>query len=431
MKFKYLLLVLAFVTTNAFALMSPQEIGKLIDSGQLAQAEDQLHAVLKVKDTAKVHYMLAQVYLRQKNMAAANQELETADRLDPAHSYTDITRYSQVANMIRGAVAEKRITVEAGPVKVISQPVQPSTPTNWGAVFGYTILLALIVGGAIFGFSFFKKRKETQETLDKKESELTEIKNGTLQLMPQLDAVILEAKTSANVVQEKVDALTKINKQVLNFYAELKDTKVTVDLDTNSLSQELRNLKRKYNDALMIEKGKPEVKAEVKLKINPTPAPEYHAGKAANAAASKVEGITTSKRSHIPMSKQAPAPTPTPTVVHETVVVNSSNSGLMDAILLNEVLESDRRRERDEERRAEERRAEERREREREQERSSSNWWGSGSDSGSDSWSSSRSSDSGSSSSWSSSSSSDSGSSSSWDSSSSSSSDSGSSSNDW
>jgi len=101
---KSLLLSATFmVSTLALALPSPKDITAAVEQGHLAQAESMLREVIAAKpQSAKAHYELGQVLLRENRQSEAQSELLAAKAMDPslkfassAQQFNDILEKTQ------------------------------------------------------------------------------------------------------------------------------------------------------------------------------------------------------------------------------------------------------------------------------------------------------------------------------------------------
>lgn len=409
--FKFLAVVAMAVSLNVMAAMSPSEIGKLIDSGQLTQAEAALQEVLQERDTAKVHYMLAQVYQQMRRPLDAKNELAKADSMDPKHSYTTNEKYQAQAAKILGT------DIPSTPVKVNSPAqIQPPVTTDHSGptAAGVVIWVLVIVGGVLAAMMVamaLQKRNERRRAKEELEGEIVSLQSRAVRLVENVENAILTEKTSMKPFEEKIAALQIIKGKVLNVYDRAKNSIFETLDDCEALMRECMALEMKLNTTVYMTAG-----------ANVDDAGEYRERRAAPRR-------NVSKVTKAPKVTQRVEPTPQPQVIRETTVVNQGSS-LSDVLVTGMILNSmnqhshtdyeqqrrdeerrERQREQDEaDRRERQRRADE----EREEENRRSSWSSFSSDSGSSSSWGSSSSDSGSSDSWSSSSSSDSGSDNNW-----------------
>ena len=410
---KVMCLMLALVCFDAFAAIAPSEIAHMMDTGNLVGAEAALKDVLKEKDVAKVHYMLAQTYQKMDRPAAAKAELARADSMDPGHSYTDNGHYATIATQIKGAPVT--VTVASAPQAAAPAANNSGLGVVW-LLFGF-----LLIGGTIFGlYHLLAARREKAEKQADFETALSDLRNKVASLVENINKALLEEKTSTAPSAKKIDAINSVNRSALALYEEVKGQEPENQIVVGQLLRKWINISSTLDSVLNANYDA----------VPENSAPSKHKTQQRQGREPSDNGFAPGPFRTAPVA----APTPSPTVVEhtrETVVVNntSSSSGLMDAVIINSVLNSDdSRARRDREERQdrqdridrqdrEERAARREREDREEADRGRSNSW--------DSSSSSSSSDSGSSDSWSSSSSSsDSGSSDSYSSSDSGSSDS-------
>ena len=422
---KALFVLVAFVSLNAIAALAPSEIGKLIDAGQLTQAETALQEVLKTHDVAKVHYMLAQVYQQQRRSLDAKNELAKADSMDPAHSYTSNDKYQVQASKILGT-ATVAAQASRSPVPASSQSKATDSGASIGAIvfyFGVGCGLGLI---GILIFSFVQKRKEATAAKEALDNDINVLQTRVANLVQSVETMLLSEKTSAQPTASKIDAFNTVKRKVLDLYERVKNDAIETATDCAVLLNECRSLEQLLSN--VADKSYTVVAPGTSVESSAIVPPKREQRRRQSSGKS----TWTQQEDSRPPAPPAQRPQ---SVQHETVIVNNGSSigdVLATSILIDSMTHSrdrdDQLRERENERRDAER-AEARREQQREDDRRareereeesrrSSSWAAPSSDSGSSSfWSSSSSSDSGSSDSWSSSSSSDSGSSDSWSSS--------------
>ena len=112
---KSLLLGLALTASAlAFALPSPKDIEAAVSQGHLQQAETLLREVIEAKlQSAKAHYELGQVLLREHRAKEAHAELLAAKAIDPSLKF-----------------ATSAAQFEAFLTQANAQPAQSKTVTN-------------------------------------------------------------------------------------------------------------------------------------------------------------------------------------------------------------------------------------------------------------------------------------------------------------
>lgn len=240
---KILLLSAMLFSANVFALSSPSQIGAMMDSGNLRGAESALKDVLRSgKDTAKVHYMLAQVYQKEGRLSDARSELGRANQMDPEHSYTDNAHYRPIADVINGRVNNTNAAVGA-PAAVMAVA---STPTDY-SFLGYFLLFAVVVSAGIVVFMFFRNKREEQEQFDSSNSQL---RSGAALLVQDIQKAILSEKTSVAPVAAKLTAINAVNFRALNVYDRVKGLVTTEISDIVRLSDEVADIRQALNEVL-------------------------------------------------------------------------------------------------------------------------------------------------------------------------------------
>ena len=310
---KILLLSFVLFTANAFALSSPSQISAMMDSGNLRGAESALKDVLHSgKDTAKVHYMLAQVYQKEGRSPDARSELARANQMDPEHSYTDNAHYRPIADAINGRVNNTTAAVGA---PVVIMAAAPSKPVDF-SFLGYFLLFALIVGGGIVAFIFYRNKREEQEQFTTADSQL---RSGAALLVQDIQKAILSEKTAVSPSAARLTAINAVNFRALNVYDRVKGL-VTSDIsDIVRLSDEVADIRQALNEVLDADYSGTAATVKV-TKPHHTPVAEVEPEVAPASVVS-------------PQTIPAAAPVitqPQP----QTVVVNSGNSGLSMTDLL-------------------------------------------------------------------------------------------------
>lgn len=129
---------------------SLHEVYQAIHAGHLNDAQAMMNKVLRDHpESAKAHYMEAEVLVRMDKADEAQVELERADRLAPGLPFAT----PEAQRSLRGLIAERnhaRAPIERA-VVVDSRPAEPSFP--WGPV--------LIIGGVGLAlFLFLRARRQ-------------------------------------------------------------------------------------------------------------------------------------------------------------------------------------------------------------------------------------------------------------------------------
>lgn len=279
---KILLLSLVLISANAFALNSPSQIAAMMDSGNLRGAENSLKDVLHSgKDTAKVHYMLAQVYQKEGQLSGARSELARANQMDPEHSYTDNAHYRPIADAING-----RVNNTTSPVVMVAAPATPSDNTFF-KVIGGIFLIGLLGWFAVMIYMHYRTKREEEERLVSSESQL---RTNAALLVQDIQKAILSEKTAPAPSTERMNAITVVNFKALNVYDRVKNLAISNINDIVRLADEVSNIRQTFNEVLDADYS---VKATVKVtktarhtvaEVEETPAP-VHTAQAIPAAA--------------------------------------------------------------------------------------------------------------------------------------------------
>lgn len=318
---KILLLSLMLFSANAFALSSPSQISAMMDAGHLTQAENALHDVLGAgKNTAKVHYMLAQVYLKEGRLPNARNELARANQMDPEHSYTDNAHYRPIADAIAGHV----VNASTG-----SSVVVVKSDNSFLKVLAGILLLGLLGWGIVAAYLFYRNKREAEAEFNEAESKLT---SSASKLVQDIQKAILSEKTSVSPSPAKLSAINSVNFRALNVFDRIKSLNTADISDINQLGNEVADIRQALNEVLDADYSgvAPTVKVTKTHKrvvdiVEPEAAPAPASG-AAFAPATAAPVIT----------QAAPQP--------QTVVVNSNGGMSMTDFLVADMLINEPRR---------------------------------------------------------------------------------------
>ena len=331
---KVLLLSFVLFTVNAFALSSPSQISTMMDTGNLRGAESALKDVLHSgKDTAKVHYMLAQVFQKEGRLPDARAELARANQMDPEHSYTDNTHYRPIADAINGRVTNTSVTAGA-PIAVMT--AVPSKSIDFSFLI-YFLLSALLVAAAIAAFMFYLNKREEQEKFIAFNLQLH---SRAALLVQDIQKAILSEKTAVSPSAARLTAINTVNFRALNVYDRVKCL-VTSDIsDIVRLIGEVADIRQALNEVL--DAGYSVTSTTVKIKKT------Y--AKSASTTVVEAEAAPTSQAipSAAPTSQAIPSAAPVITQAPpQTVVVNSGLS--MTDLLVADMIINEPHRHRDDE----------------------------------------------------------------------------------
>jgi hypothetical protein len=146
---------------SAFAGDSPKDVDAAIKAGNYSLAEQDLRAALVAHpQSAKAHYILAQVLAHEGNLGDAKKEAGEAQRLDPKIGFTDPARFQKFQGELDRALAApaqratpaSRAAVPAAFELPARQPA-PQRSSIWPWIIGL-----LVVGGLVM--MFMRRRRE-------------------------------------------------------------------------------------------------------------------------------------------------------------------------------------------------------------------------------------------------------------------------------
>lgn len=139
-------LMLAGSATWVWAEPTLDQVYSAAHSGHLAQAQSMMQEVLAAHpNSAKAHFVDAEVLARSGDLGAARNELALAEKLDPPLSFANPTAVQALRNQLSGRMMAPQESPGAGPAG--------STP--WGAI--------LLVGGAALLLVVWLVRRQAQQ----------------------------------------------------------------------------------------------------------------------------------------------------------------------------------------------------------------------------------------------------------------------------
>jgi len=137
MKFRNILLILIFSTVALFANGLPDihQVYRTVEAGNINQAHRMIEEVLRVHpNSAKAHYIDAQILVRQGDRVRANEELQRAESLAPNLPFVkpyDVTRLKQEISSARGGYQ-------------IAEPLHKQSSFPWGTLIIFIIAIAIL-----------------------------------------------------------------------------------------------------------------------------------------------------------------------------------------------------------------------------------------------------------------------------------------------
>lgn len=130
-KILFAALIVLFSTFSFSAEPSLHDVYTVIESGQLDQADAMMSQVIKNHpESAKAHFVLAELRLKQHRMDAAREELTTAEKLSPGLSFAKPEAVAHLRNSLYATNHQ-------------GQASSPwwSSPILWGALIALALFL--------------------------------------------------------------------------------------------------------------------------------------------------------------------------------------------------------------------------------------------------------------------------------------------------
>lgn len=157
MKKTLLAFALFSVALAVTAADSPKDVQALIARGDYAGAEAMLRqAVSEHPQSAKAHYVLAEVLAHEGNIGDAKAEAGKAASLDPSIRFTDPTRFQQFQGKLNQALAPASVTRTPERQAAYGAPA-PTEAAPRAGTFPLTGLL--VIGGVIALIAFLWSRR--------------------------------------------------------------------------------------------------------------------------------------------------------------------------------------------------------------------------------------------------------------------------------
>lgn len=131
-------LAFAVLSAAASALPTTQQVEAAVQQAHYAQAKSMMSEVVAAKpDSAKAHYVYAEMLAHNRNFAKATQEVARARQLDPAIKFTTPDKFSAFEQLLQREQTTSQTRSPAAPYALAPRPVQasPSFPAVPGWVW--------------------------------------------------------------------------------------------------------------------------------------------------------------------------------------------------------------------------------------------------------------------------------------------------------
>lgn len=145
----------------AFAGDTPKDVDAALHQGNYTLAEQELRqAVSEHPQSAKAHYLLAQVLAHEGNLGEAQKEAGQARQMDPKIGFTDPSRFEHFQTELNQALAPAtmRNTTRASSASLIASPATASRNEQARSNFWVWVLGAVIV---VLLIGLFRRRQQT------------------------------------------------------------------------------------------------------------------------------------------------------------------------------------------------------------------------------------------------------------------------------
>ena len=142
-------LILSFSTLALANEPSLHEVYQKIQAGQLAQADVMMKEVLQNHpNSAKAHYIMAELRLKEGRLEQARAELARAETLAPGLPFAQVDSVQKLRTQLAAGskVSGSNLANNAAPTSIFSSPI-------------FWLLIVVLVGGVIY---FMKQRKREQ-----------------------------------------------------------------------------------------------------------------------------------------------------------------------------------------------------------------------------------------------------------------------------
>jgi hypothetical protein len=157
-------LILLVVASVASAADSPKDVQAMIARGDYSGAEAALRqAVTDHPQSAKAHYVLAEVLAHEGNIGEAQAEANKAAVLDPGTHFTDPAKFQAFQQKLGQALAPASANRSASsPVRYAETRPAGGRESGGGFGVGGIVLLVVVIGGIAFLWSRRRRAADSQ-----------------------------------------------------------------------------------------------------------------------------------------------------------------------------------------------------------------------------------------------------------------------------
>ncbi|MBN3753524.1 tetratricopeptide repeat protein [Paraburkholderia sp. Tr-20389] len=337
-----LTLSLMLLSGAAFAVPTATQIETTIQQGDWQKADSQLNEVLKAHpDSARAHYLYAQVLDREGRPADALAQLQQAKTLDPQVRFTDPGRFAQTEARLRADAARVGGGSGGGGVThrtgnpFAQQESAPATqsaiqqaPQRHGPSMGMWIGIVVLIAAIALILRWTLRRARSQDDTRANDDRRAQLKRAT-DLLNDVRSLKLDVKLSTAPGHEALE------REVEGAETQLRQLVESLSNSKNPVPPyQIEDLERQVASLKARAEGRPD----------PNAAPAASAAGDSPYAREANEAFGRSQQPGYP--PQAPYPYPQqqqpPVIVQQGGGFGSGMGGLLTGVLLGEALNSGR-----------------------------------------------------------------------------------------
>ncbi|MEM5344773.1 tetratricopeptide repeat protein [Paraburkholderia azotifigens] len=340
-----LTLSLMLVSGAAFAVPTATQIETTIQQGNWPKADAQLNEVLKAHpDSARAHYLYAQVLDREGRPADALAQLQQAKTLDPQVRFTDPGRFAETEARLRADAARVGGASHRTSNPFAQQESTPATqsatqsairqaPERHGPSMGMWIGIVVLIGAIALILRWTLRRARSQDDTRANDDRRVQLKRAT-DLLNDVRSLKLDVKLSTAPGHEALE------REVEGAETQLRQLVEALSNSKNPVPPyQIEDLERQVASLKARAEGRPDP--------NAAPAATSAAGESPYAREAN-EAFGRSQPGYPPnYPPQAPYPYPPqqqqpPVIVQQGGGFGGGMGGLLTGVLLGEALNSGR-----------------------------------------------------------------------------------------
>jgi hypothetical protein len=151
-------LLLVVLSAASWALPSEQQVQDAVKQGQYTQAQSMMAEVVAAKpNSAKAHYIYAEILARNGAFGKASEETAKAKQLDPEIKFTDAAQFRSFEETLQREQSQPAPRVAPRPTPSYAPTSSNSTSTG-GGIPGWIWLIGLVILGIVLWRGFSRSR---------------------------------------------------------------------------------------------------------------------------------------------------------------------------------------------------------------------------------------------------------------------------------